>query len=190
MQLLQLMKLLLWYNYSMQSALGSLSGTFFNTLAGISADFLILAIIFLAIFFYGFFRGKEKIVSLILSFYISAFLYIYSGFLNSIILFKQNQSQMVLSKIVIFLIVAAILHFLLNRFVRGLYSGSRFRNILENILLSLSATCLLISFSYHIIPIQKFYNFSTAVDQIFASSFSFTIWLFVPIVYLFFLSRE
>lgn len=174
----------------MQSAIGSLSGTFIQTLAGISADFLILAIIFLAIFFYGFFRGKEKIISLILSLYISAFLYIYSGFLNSIILFKQNQSQMVLSKIVVFLAVAVLIHFLLNRFVRGLYSGSRFRNILENVLLSLSATGLLISFSYHIIPIQKFYNFSPAIDQIFASSLSFTIWLLIPIVCFFFLSRE
>ena len=67
--------------------------SFLGIFRGLSSDVVAMAVIFLAVMAYGLYRGKESLVSLLLSLYIGMTAYNSSAFLKSLIFFKQNNTQ-------------------------------------------------------------------------------------------------
>ncbi|MBI4155810.1 MAG: hypothetical protein HY507_01085, partial [Candidatus Zambryskibacteria bacterium] len=69
----------------------------------LSSDLAVLIIVFLAFFFYGMYFGRNMLVSLILSYYPSVFLFQNFPFIDKLIFLSGNK-LVVLNKVVIFLI--------------------------------------------------------------------------------------
>ncbi len=157
-------------------------------ITGISLDFLIIAALFVALSAYALYFGKNRIVSLILALYGAITLYTAFPYQNSVLIFRNSPGQVVVSKLVVFIVFTAILHLLFNRIVSIEYGFGRFRKPTEVALLSLSALVLMLVVVYQIIPIENFYNFSSIADGIFMAKQSLFWWLLAPIAVLFFAS--
>lgn len=153
-----------------------------------SSDAVTIAILAVIFASYGIFFGKGKLISIILSFYPSVYIF------DSIPYFKKilSGSPITLSEAVvqglIFLALFIPINFVFKHFIHGEFSFSRIRKVLEAGILGLTATSLVILFSYHVINLQKIYNFSAGIDALFLGTNIFW-WLLAPFVVIFLMRK-
>lgn len=159
-------------------------------ITSLSTDTIIILIILGLSIGYTFYFGKDKIISLILSFYLASFIYENFYFINKLIIYKSTPTFLFFNHLTIFLIFFFIICLFLNKIILIDHSYSKIKKIIHSILLGGSFTGLVLLGSYHIISIEKIYNFSPTIDKVFYGANEFTIWLIVPfVVFLFVLRR-
>ncbi len=125
----------------------------------------------------------HRLISLVLSLYVAAFIYTNAFFIERLTI-AQGSGQLFWNKLAIFLIILLPIHILINKFVvvyksRG--GGGPFRTIL----LAAVFICLSMAMLYHVIPLDSIYDLPTYIDKYFASETMFTVWLIVPLIALF-----
>jgi len=159
-----------------------------KSILSFSSDAVVIVSFAMVFAAYGIFFGKGKLLALILSFYPASFLF------NAIPYFKKilNSAPISISEasiqVIIFLALFIPINFVFNQFVHGEFSFSRIRKVVEAGILGLAATSLVVVFSYHVINLQKIYNFSAGIDSLFLGGYIFW-WLLAPFVVIFFFRR-
>ena len=151
-----------------------------------SWDMIALFVFLAFFFFYGIIGGKNKVVSLILSLYISGFFFENFFYLDYFINGKGIINLFIL-RVVIFLIILIALNFLFSR-ILSISSGSG-RDWWQSLILSFLGTGLLFSFIFHLFPAKEIFTFSPLIKYLFASNKAFFWWLLAPLV-TFFLIRK
>lgn len=160
-------------------------------LTGLSQDIAVLLAIFLPILLYAIFRGKSKVISLLISSYISAFIFSSTDVLYFFLPFNKNAFEIACSKALVFAVFALILHFILNKFIHAGFSMSKTRGGLETFLLSLVTTGFIVEILYKPLKMSgKLYSFSPYFDKIFASQTALVVWLLLPLTVVFLISRR
>jgi hypothetical protein len=123
----------------------------------------------------------NKIVAGIISFYISAFLYLNLPFTSSLtIANKSSASALFLNHLVIFLVIFCIALFVVSKHV------SAYGNNLKLAIGSIILAGLFVTLFYHIIKIAPIYHIPNFLDPYFASTNVFAAWLVIPLIFLFF----
>jgi len=153
-----------------------------------SSDAVIIAILALVFAAYGIFFGKGKLISIILSFYPAVYIFDSIPYFKKILTSAPITFSEALIQILIFLALFIPINFVLRHFIHGEFSSSRIKKVLEAGILGLTATSLVILFTYHGINLQKIYNFSSGIDSLFLSGNIFW-WLLAPFVIIFFFRR-
>ncbi len=154
---------------------------FFKTTGSFSSDLILLAVLFFLFFAVGMYFGKSRLVSLILAFYPARFLY--ENFpLMSHFLVLHGPQLVVINKILIFLFFFVLVDIMISRYIfsESIGSSSHFVQVGA---LALSATVLLLVFSYSIISLDIFYNFSVSIDKLFVVTNLFW-WTLAPLLLL------
>ena len=175
---------------SVQNLFASSTGSTTETIATSSLDTIILIVVFLVLLIYGMKFGKRRIISLILSFYISIPIINFFPYSESISFFGDTEKAVLYSQIGFFALVIVFINIILERVVILEIYSSGARKLIENIFLALAGSGLLISISYHIISISELHDFAEQIDLVFASSVLFFWWLMVPLVVIFFTARR
>jgi hypothetical protein len=153
-------------------------GDLFGKIFSVSSDVLIIVVIAIALTAYGLMWGKQKIIALILSLYIGAFIF-------SFIPFNITGT---LAQVAAFAAITGIMTFLIERMIIADFSFSKIRKFIEAGFLGIAGTMLLMLLSYHLIEIGSLYNFGSGIDILFSAKYLFW-WLVAPLVILFFNSR-
>lgn len=151
-----------------------------------SWDMIVLFIFLAFFFFYGIIGGRNKVVSLILSLYISGFFFENFFYLDYFIKGKGIVYLFVL-RVMIFLIILVALNFLFSR-ILSLSSGLG-RDWWQSLVLSFLGTGLLFSFIFHLFPAKEIFTFSPLIKYLFASNKAFFWWLLAPLVTLFLIRK-
>lgn len=151
-----------------------------------SLDFIIIAGTFFVLVFFGFQFGKDKIISLILSLYITLLIYLNFPYLDLFIL----DGMELISNIGVFVVFLFLINMILKRMILSEYPHDLMHKWFEIIVLSLVATTLLLAFIYHVLPVFAVHDFSPDVDKYFATSELFFWWLVAPFVAMFFVIRR
>ncbi len=158
---------------------------YISTFTSLSSDTLILIILATIFLFIGLRIGKNTLVSIILSLYLSVLLYSNSFFVNSLIFVSKDPAKLFWNHLAIFALFFVPIYLILSKIIS--VEGDRGPlKLLKIGILALVSTGLLIAIFYHVLSIAPIYNFSSAIDNLFASSRAFTIWLILPLITMFF----
>ena len=149
----------------------------------ISTDFIVLAGIFFVFFFYALYFGRNRIISLIFAFYPSALLYQIFPYFDKLIIL-QGDKLIILNKLVIFLIFFLPLNIIFSRYIfsESKYSGAS--HIFRIIGLSLCSLVLFVLFTYTVINLNIFHDFSPTIDLLFTGSTRLFLWNIAPLALL------
>lgn len=154
-----------------------------------SFDVAIIVAVFLLLAFYGFWLEKNRLTSLILSFYTASFLFSNCFFRSEITIFGESGIKLLLSQAVLFVALLIVSILILNRVIKGRFPPSGIKRWLKIAILSLAGTGFMLSLSYHALPAGEIYSFSAPVASLFEPANMFFWWLFAPLIALFVISK-
>lgn len=143
-----------------------------------------------ALFVFALRYGKDRMIALIFSLYISLLLYIHFPYIDKLLLFKGSDIKILLSNAIIFFTFVVVVYVIIERVIFADYPNRGMMRFIEALLLSLAATSLLLAFAYNILPIASFYSFSPPIELLFSSSIFFFWWLIVPLASILFLAKR
>ncbi len=143
-----------------------------------------------ALFVFAIRYGKDRMIALIFSLYISLLIYIHFPYTDKFSLFTGSDIKILLSNAIIFFAFVIGVYIIIERVIFTDYPDRGIRRFIEASLLSLAATSLLIAFAYNVLPIASFYSFAPPIKLLFSSSDFFFWWLSVPLLSILFLAKR
>ncbi len=149
-----------------------------------ASDFLIILILVTFFFLYAWYVGRGQLVSVLLAFYCAYALYVMFPYMSY--LPTAPALTALLAQAGVYLGLSFLFFIILRRVVVSdfLYIG-----ILGLIALSFLAAAFLIALAYQVFPVASVYQFTPAIDLLFAPKEYFFWWFIAPAVGLFFLAR-
>ncbi len=149
-----------------------------------ASDFLIILILVTVFFLYAWYVGRGQLVSVLLAFYCAYALYVMFPYMSY--LPTAPALTALLAQAGVYLGLSFLFFIILRRVVVSdfLYIG-----ILGLIALSFLAAAFLIALAYQVFPVASVYQFTPAIDLLFAPKEYFFWWFIAPAVGLFFLAR-
>lgn len=146
---------------------------------------LFMVLVFLSFFIYAVSVGRQSITNVILGLYLALLISIefpYYTFILSIAGNKKIESLVMLMVFALFALCATILF---ARLMPREYQEGKFEDFWKKILLACGATVLVMTFSYHALPVTEIITPGSPIQYLFASKSSFFWWLIAPLVILF-----
>lgn len=150
----------------------------------VASDFLIVLILLSIFFLFAWYVGRGPFVAVLLAFYSAYALYIafpYASFLPT-----APAMTALLAHVGLYVGLTFAFYIILRRVVVSdfLYIG-----IFGLIALSFLGSAFLIALAYHVFPVASVYQFTPALDILFAPKAYFFWWFSAPAIGLFFLAR-
>ncbi|MBI3572095.1 hypothetical protein HY091_00985 [Candidatus Kaiserbacteria bacterium] len=150
----------------------------------VAGDFVIVLIIFGALFFFAWYVGRGPFVALLLALYAAYAVYLvfpYAGLLPT-----APALTALLARVALYGAFVVVVYLILRRVVVSdfLYVG-----LFGLIALSFLGATFLLALAYQAFPVSAVYHFTPAVDAIFAPKAYFFWWFIAPLLGLFFLAR-
>lgn len=151
------------------------------TLSVVSADMLgafgVIAL-FVAL---GLAKGKDMLLILLFSLYPALLITSYFPFYDVLAIGGGDISG-VLERLVVFLLSTVMVVMIMRGYINTGYQGSSFWRAVEVFVLSIMSVGFFISVLYHVVHIEKLYNFSFVFDILFTPSGVFFVWLILPLL--------
>ena len=149
-----------------------------------ASDFLIILVLLVAFFLFAWYIGRGPFIALVLAFYCAYALYAifpYTSYLPT-----APAMTALLSNTGVYVGLTLVFYIILRRVVVSdfLYIG-----VFGLIALSFLAAAFLLALAYHIFPVASVYDFTPAIDLLFAPKEYFFWWFAAPAIGLFFLAR-
>ncbi len=149
-----------------------------------ASDFLIILVMLSVFFLFAWYVGRGPFVAVLLAFYSAYALYVafpYTSYLPT-----APALTALLAHVGLYIALSIIFYIILRRVVVSdfLYVG-----IFGLIALSFLGSAFLIALAYHVFPVADVYNFTPAIDILFAPKAYFFWWFSAPAIGLFFLAR-
>lgn len=142
---------------------------------GVLSLFLVIAI----------FKGRQAIVNIIIGLYLALLISI--EFPNYDLLFGGlgSAQSIALGKLGFFLFITLFTTTLCYRIMPDEFKEYKFESLTKKIILALGATILIMTFSFHVLPITEFLTPGTPLQSLFAPELYFFWWLLAPLVILY-----
>ena len=149
-----------------------------------ASDFLIILILLSVFFLFAWYVGRGPFVAVLLAFYSAYALYIAFPYMS--LLPTPPATTALFAHIGLYLGLTFAFYIILRRVVVSdfLYIG-----IFGLIALSFLGSAFLIALAYHVFPVASIYQFTPALDILFAPKAYFFWWFSAPAIGLFFLAR-
>lgn len=148
------------------------------------SDFLIILVLVAFFFLFAWYVGRGPFVGIILSYYGAYAVYV--AFPYEQYLPQAPALTALLAHLGLYAALGFAFYIVLRRVVVSdfLYVG-----VIGLLILSFLASAFLIALSYHVFPIASIYQFTPAIDVLFAPKEFFFWWFVAPAIGLFFLAR-
>ena len=155
-----------------------------------SWDLFILLFWGVASLIYAFAAGRGRIISMLMSLYISKLLVLEAPWLSNAINSKLPSGLSAIQQLVSFLIVFILLFILLSRYAFPTAAdGRRLRSIPFSVVFAFLQIGLLINIILNYLPDEMRQNFSSLVQFIFVSQTASFLWIIAPLIFIIFLGR-
>jgi hypothetical protein len=146
-----------------------------------SGDIAFLIALLVVIFLCAMYFGKNRIASIILTFYPAVFLYKIFPYTNKFI-YLSGDRGVAINKIAIFLVFFIVINFVVRKYI-DLFAESG--NMFHKAGLSVAVLILILLFSYNVVSLDTLHNFSNSIDVLFNSNLIFW-WSLAPLAILMF----
>lgn len=149
-----------------------------------AGDFLIILVLLSIFFLFAWYSGRGQFVAVLLSFYCAYALYV--AFPYKSMLPTAPAMTALLAQVGLFAGLTLLFYIVLQRVVVSdfLYIG-----VFGLIALSFLGAAFLLALAYHVFPVASVYDFTLALDMLFAPTKYFFWWFLAPAIGLFFLAR-
>jgi len=157
-----------------------------SSLITILNESLFMVIVFVGFLTYAITAGRQSIINVILALYFALLISIefpYYAMLVGDSANKKSESIVMLIVFSIFTIGATILF---TRLMPREYAEGKFEALGKKVLLTCAATVLVMTFSYHALPVTEIITPGSPIQYLFGSESSFFYWLLAPLGVLFF----
>src|SRR3989338_1204562 len=161
-----------------------LATTYAFTAWNSASDFLIIIILFSILFLFAWYVGRATLVSALMAFYASFAIYLMFPYMSY--LPTAPAMTALLAQAGLYAVLSFLFYIILRRVVVSdfLYIG-----IFGLLALSFLGAAFLLALAYHVFPVADVYNFTPAIDLLFAAKAYFWWWFVAPAIGLFFLAR-
>lgn len=149
-----------------------------------ASDFLIILILFGALFLFSWYYNYGQLVAIQLAFYAAYALYVvfpYTSFLPS-----APATTSLWAHIGLYAAFSLVLYIILRRVI---VSDFLYVSLIGVVALSFLGAAFLLALAYHTFGVTEVYRFTPAVDLLFAAKSYFWWWFVAPAIGLFFLAR-
>jgi hypothetical protein len=146
---------------------------------------LFMILVFAGFITYAVSAGRQSITNVILGLYFALLISIefpYYDYLLGSVSSTQTKSILMLIVFACFTLGATILF---ARLMPREYREKKFEGFWKKLLLAMAATVLVMTFSYHALPVTDILIPGSPIQYLFASSDSFFWWLIAPLIVLF-----
>ena len=149
-----------------------------------ASDFLIIIILVSIFFLFAWYIGRGQLVAVLLAFYCAYALYTMFPYMS--VLPTAPAMTALLAQAGLYAGLTLAFYIILRRVVVSdfLYIG-----IFGLLALSFLGAAFVLALAYHVFPVASVYNFTPAVDALFAPKAFFWWWFVAPAIGLFFLAR-
>ena len=164
----------------------STASEIFGFATSLSVDVVIIIAVFVSLFGFAVVYGKRRIMTFIMSLYLTYGLFIVFPYANKLTGFVSEETFSPLTLgVSVFSVLFFVIYIILNDIICAEFTTEGVRRWVEAGTLSAVATALIFAFSYHVLPIEEIYNFGDQIDVLFSSEQSFFWWLAVPLLGIF-----
>ena len=129
-------------------------------------------------------RGRQAVINLILGLYLALLISVefpyYEQLLGS---FDSGMESII--KLIIFAVFTVLATLVCSRITPDEFREGRFESFGKKFILALSATVLVMIFSFHVLPVTDFLTPGTPIQSLFAPEGYFFWWLLAPLIVLF-----
>ena len=130
------------------------------------------------------FKGRQAIMNVIFGLYLALLISI--EFPNYEFIFRGTEgASAALAHLVFFAFISLLTTTLCWRVMPDEFREERFESMGKKLLLALSATILVMIFSFHVLPVTEFLTPGTPLQSLFGPEVYFFWWLLVPLVVLY-----
>lgn len=153
----------------------------------IAREFLVLILVFGALFAYALLRGKHALTALILGLYLALLISLKFPYYNAIydLVARGGKTTPILT-IAIFAVFTGMGTFLFEHLLWHDYEESAFEDISKKVILALLGTVLVMAYTYHVLPVTTIFDPGSSVAMLFAPPEYFFWLMLLPLIGLFF----
>lgn len=154
-------------------------------LVSVLQESLFMVVVFVGFLTYAVTSGRQSITNLILGLYFALLISIEFPYYDTLLGGTSSVKTESIVMLIVFMVFTLGATILFARLMPREYAEKKFEGFWKKILLASAATVLVMSFSYHALPVTEIITPGGPIQYLFASSQSFFYWLIVPIVVLF-----
>jgi hypothetical protein len=158
----------------------------FKTILSASSDTIIIAVLIGLGFAFSFFLSKRRAVAFLLSFYPSFLIYKFLPFIKQFAITDPLSQNQAVIPVVLFAVIFFVINLVIYQFISAAYSFSGSSKFILSLVLGVLIASFLLVFSYQVVNLNVFHNFSSGIDILFSSA-NYIWWLIVPFPVLYFL---
>jgi len=155
------------------------------TIIGLLQESFFVIAVFLGFLTYAIIRGRHSLINLIVGLYFALLISLEFPYYDALLNGASAQSEAML-RIVVFGVFTVISTVILGRLLHQGEWDRGFGGLHRKIVYALAATVLVLTYSFHALPVTELID-PGPIQALFAAESSFFFWLFIPIVILFFL---
>jgi len=145
-----------------------------------------LLIVFTIMWFIAVIKGRQAIMNLIFGLYLALLISLQFPYYDEILRSAADSTASVV-KLVMFTVFTILGTWLFARVMPDEFQENKFETMGKKVLLALSATVVVMIFSFNVLPVTEFLTPGTPIQAIFAPESYFFGWLMLPLAILFFI---
>jgi glucose-6-phosphate-specific signal transduction histidine kinase len=157
----------------------------FTGFISVLQESLFMVVVFLGFLMYAMSSGRQAVTNLILGLYFALLISIEFPYYTVLIGGTSSVKTESIVMLIVFAVFTLGATILFARLMPREYAEKKFEGFWKKLLLASAATVLVMSFSYHALPVTEIINPGGPIQYLFASSQSFFYWLIAPIIVLY-----
>lgn len=130
-------------------------------------------------------KGRQALVNVIVGLYFALLLSMTFPYYELLFSWTDSAMTTAILKLAIFVVFAALAVWLFHRIMPREFLERKFESFGKKLLLTLSATVLVMIFSFNVLPVTEFLDPGTPLQTLFGAEEYFFWWLVAPLVVLF-----
>lgn len=154
-------------------------------LLAILQESLFMVLVFLGFLIYAISAGRQSITNIILGLYFALLISLEFPYYDLILGAAGSDKTKSILMLIVFALFTLGATFLFSRLMPREYNEGKFEDFWKKLLLAVAGTVLVMSFSYHALPVTDIITPGSPIQFLFGSSESFFYWLIAPLIILF-----
>lgn len=151
---------------------------FFYEMAYFLAVFGLLAV-------FAIFKGRQAMMNVIIALYFALLISIEFPYYDFVLSGLESAQGIAAMKLGFFAVITTLATILCFRIMPDEFKENRFESVGKKLLLALTGTALVMTFSFHVLPVTEFLTPGTPLQTLFAPEQYFFWWLIFPLVVLY-----
>jgi len=144
-----------------------------------------LLIVFGSLLAFAIFKGRQGVINLIVGLYLALLISLEFPYYAQLLGALESSQSVSMAKLALFLFFTIITTMLCFRIMPDEFRENKFESFWKKFLLALSATILIMIFSFQVLPVTEFMTPGTPLQTLFGPAEYFFWWLLLPLGILF-----